>query len=178
MTVTCISSLCACVSQAWYRRACSHEALQNYVLACEDADMAASLSRYYKLHEPLLDFLRQHIPMVTHFQVWSVSPGNCQSITQQLLQQTRRNQAAAHCGGMSALLSSKSEAGCLVAVGHNTTIARDWVSDCEPNSILSCHLQPTLTTLLYPRLSSWESLSVCLRTGHHSVPVQSLHQPC
>ena len=31
--------------QAWYRRACSHEALQNYSAACSDAAMAVQLSR-------------------------------------------------------------------------------------------------------------------------------------
>ena len=33
-------------SQAWYRRACSHEALHDYSAACSSAEMAVKLSRY------------------------------------------------------------------------------------------------------------------------------------
>ncbi len=33
-------------SQAWYRRACSHEALHDYAAACSNAAMAVKLSRY------------------------------------------------------------------------------------------------------------------------------------
>ena len=32
-------------TQAWYRRACCHEALQKHAAACSDADMAGKLSR-------------------------------------------------------------------------------------------------------------------------------------
>jgi len=33
-------------AQAWYRRACSHEALHDYSAACSSAEMAVKLSRY------------------------------------------------------------------------------------------------------------------------------------
>ena len=53
--------------QAWYRRACSHEALQNYSAACSDAAMAVQLSRSAPAAPlPCCDAVLQLTVMIQH----------------------------------------------------------------------------------------------------------------